>query len=197
MDSNYFSCLYVAYAVLNRWLRPSAGTKADEAAAPPVSITTKPFKASLPRHLIFTSSFVSFLTFAGYAPYFPSKLALRSLAESLAQEMHLYAGAHPSLPRVRIHIVYPATIKTSGYEAENLIKTDITKMLEDGDEGESAAECASTAIKGLESGAGVVTTRWMTWAVWCAGLGASERRGWAEGILVWAEGYGVGEEMGR
>ncbi|KAL9072281.1 MAG: hypothetical protein Q9157_005151, partial [Trypethelium eluteriae] len=144
MDSNYFSCLYIAHAVLNRWLRPSTSASSHASLAPKAAgnADNSPTAATVPsaktsssqtRHLIFTSSFVSF---ARYSPYSPSKIAPRSLAETLASEMHLYAGAHPSLPCVRIHTVYPATIKTSGLDAENLIKTDVTKMLEEGDEGE-------------------------------------------------------------
>ncbi|KAF2236876.1 NAD(P)-binding protein [Viridothelium virens] len=188
MDSNYFSCLYIAHAVLNRWLRPGTSASSHASLAPKAAgnADNSPTAATVPsaktsssqtRHLIFTSSFVSFVSFAGYSPYSPSKIAPRSLAETLASEMHLYAGAHPSLPCVRIHTVYPATIKTSGLDAENLIKTDVTKMLEEGDEGESAADCARAAIRGLQGGGGVVTTRWMTWAVWCSGLGAAERGG--------------------
>ncbi|KAL9096698.1 MAG: hypothetical protein Q9165_001186 [Trypethelium subeluteriae] len=202
MDSNYFSCLYIAHAVLNRWLRSTTSASSSASFAPKVAGETEDSHAaaavpsaktsSHPRHLIFTSSFVSFLTFTGYSPYSPSKIALRSLAESLASEMHLYAGAHPEFPRVRIHTVYPATIKTSGLEAENLIKTDVTKMLEEGDKGESAADCARAAIRGLERGGGVVTTRWMTWAVWCSGLGAAERGGWLRGMLIWVVNWMVG-----
>ena len=65
-------------------------------------------------------------------------------------------------------------------------------MLEEGDEGESPDECARAAIAGLEGGGGVITTRWMTWALWCAGLGASERRGWARGALAWVVSWVIG-----
>ncbi|MCJ1443807.1 MAG: hypothetical protein MMC23_004307 [Stictis urceolatum] len=181
MDQNYFSSLYIAHAILNRWLRPSSTGTQDP------KTKTRP-----PRHLVFTSSFVSFLTFTGYSPYSPSKLALRSLCETLAQEMHLYAGANPDLQRVRIHTVYPATIRTPGLEVENTIKSDVGKMLEDTDEGETPAECARASIKELEKGMEVVTTRWLTWLVWCGQMGASLRGGFWRGLGEWMMGLVVG-----
>ncbi|RYP74284.1 hypothetical protein DL771_003105 [Monosporascus sp. 5C6A] len=66
MDSNYFSCVYMAHAVLSAWLRSDARAKGtnpqtDRATSPPLP----------PRHLIFTGSFASFYSFAGFTPYSP------------------------------------------------------------------------------------------------------------------------------
>jgi 3-dehydrosphinganine reductase len=145
MDSNYFSSAYMAHATLNAWLRPAekVASKAlsDPSATPPPA-----------RHLVFTGSFVSFYSFAGFTPYSPSKAAIRALSDSLSQEMNLYAGAHPSEPRVRIHTVFPATMPTQGLDEENAVKTDLTKALEEGDQILSTDECARRAIAGLERG---------------------------------------------
>ncbi|KAM0323564.1 hypothetical protein ACHAPQ_008642 [Fusarium lateritium] len=120
MDSNYFSSAYMAHATLNTWLRPAIDgvvKKTSEA---------KPLAA---RHIIFTGSFVSLYSFAGFTPYSPSKAAIRSLSDSLSQEMNLYAGAHPDEPRVRIHTVFPATMPTKSLDDENRVKTDVTEEL--------------------------------------------------------------------
>ncbi len=170
MDSNYFTALYMAHATLAAWLKPSS-KEATEISGEP-------------RHLIFTASFLSFLSFTGWSPYSPTKAALRSLSDTLSQEMNLYASSHTP---VRLHTVFPATIFTESYEAENKIKPDITKKLEEGDEGQTADEVARRSIVGLERGEGMVTTTFLTRMVMTSVLGGSLRNGWAvlDTILSW------------
>ncbi|KAF3064794.1 3-ketodihydrosphingosine reductase tsc10 [Daldinia childiae] len=140
MDSNYFTSLYMAHAILTCWLKTSRKAIDD----------VRTSNTAPARHLIFTASFVAFYSFAGYSPYSPSKAALRALSDNLSQEMNLYAAAHPNDPPVRLHTVFPATIYTESYEAENRIKSDLTKMLEEGDEGQTPEVVAARSIKGLE-----------------------------------------------
>jgi 3-dehydrosphinganine reductase len=176
MDSNYFSCAYMAHAVLNAWLRtPSPGED-----------PTRPGKKSAvppARHLIFTGSFVSFFSFAGFTPYAPSKAAIRSLADSLSQEMNLYAGARPDLPRVRVHTVFPATMPTQSLEDENRVKTDLTHALEKGDQVLSPDECARRAIMGLERGEELVPTSGIIRLVMTSVMGGSVRGGFWLGLV--------------
>ncbi|KAK3998207.1 NAD(P)-binding protein [Cladorrhinum sp. PSN332] len=167
MDSNYLSCVYMAHAILNAWLRPESS----------------PSPSSESRHLIFTASFVSFFSFAGFTPYSPSKAAIRSLADSLSQEMNLYAAAHPELPAVRVHTVFPATMPTRSLIEENKVKTDLTKSLEEGDQVLTPDECARRAIKGLESGRELVPTSGIIHAVMTSMLGGSVRGGFVRGFL--------------
>ena len=115
-----------------------------------------------PRHLIFTASFLALYSFAGYAAYSPTKAALRSLSDTLSHEMKLYEGAYPSRPRVRLHTLFPAAILNEAYEAENKIKSDLTKKLEEDDVGQSPDVCARVCIAGLERGDELVTTTWLT-----------------------------------
>ncbi|KAI1166905.1 hypothetical protein F5B18DRAFT_604728 [Nemania serpens] len=135
MDSNYFSSVYMAHAILNAWLGSAAENPRGSVAKPVESQPSRALPANPPaaRHLIFTGSFVSFYSFAGFTPYSPSKAAVRALSDSLSQEMNLYAAAHPDLPRVRIHTVFPATMPTQSLEDENAVKIDLTKSLEEGD----------------------------------------------------------------
>jgi 3-dehydrosphinganine reductase len=175
MDSNYFSCTYMAHAVLNTWLRPL------EQPAKSTSAATK----SLPlpaRHIVFTGSFVSFYSFAGFTPYSPSKAAIRSLSDSLSQEMNLYAAAHPDLPRVRVHTVFPATMPTQSLDDENRVKTDLTKSLEEGDQILQPEECARRAIRGLESGEELVATSTIIRLVMTSVMGGSARGGFWKGL---------------
>ena len=94
MDVNYFGAANIAHAVLQQWLSPEqAPSKKD-------------------RHLIFTSSVVAFYPFVGYSPYSPAKAALRSLCDTLAQEVLLYSDS------VHLHTVFPAGIDTPGLANE-------------------------------------------------------------------------------
>ncbi|KAK4168385.1 NAD(P)-binding protein [Cladorrhinum sp. PSN259] len=169
MDSNYFSCVYMAHSILNAWL-PS---KSSSPPSPPQKT----------RHLVFTASFVSFFSFAGFTPYSPSKAAIRSLSDSLSQEMNLYAAARPELPVVRVHTVFPATMPTQSLIDENKVKTDLTKSLEEGDQVLTPDECARRAIRGLESGQELVPTSGIIHAVMTSMLGGTIRGGFLRGLL--------------
>ncbi|KAI1809074.1 NAD(P)-binding protein [Poronia punctata] len=179
MDSNYFSSVYMARAVLNLWLKPIV----DDATAPNTEKAQAGLQPPPARHLIFTGSFVSFYSFAGFTPYSPSKAAVRSLSDSLSQEMNLYATAHPELPRVRVHTVFPATMPTQSLEDENKVKSDLTKSLEEGDQVLEPGECARRAIAGLESGEELIPTTLIIRSVMASVLGGSSRGGFWKGLL--------------
>lgn len=171
MDSNYFSALYMAHATLTSWTQASKKNAARRPA------TEQPGAEVPARHMIFTASFLALYGIAGYSPYSPTKAALRSLSDSLSQEMNLYAAAYPSEPPIRVHTIFPATILTEACEAENLIKPDMTKMLEGGDEGQSPETVARKSIKSLEDGLELVTTDLLTGLVKGSMLGGSPRGG--------------------
>ncbi|KAI0119747.1 NAD(P)-binding protein [Daldinia grandis] len=182
MNSNYFTSLYMAHAILTCWLKTSREDMHDvQTSSPPPA-----------RHLIFTASFLAFYSFAGYSPYSSSKAALRALSDNLSQEMNLYAAAHPNDPPVRLHTIFPATIYTESYEAENRIKSDLTKMLEEGDEGQTPEVVAAKSIKGLESGQELVTTDILTGLVKRSMLGGCVRGGFwrvlGDWFLAWILG---------
>jgi 3-dehydrosphinganine reductase len=182
MDSNYFSCVYMAHAILKLWLRTSPKPTAD----PPTTAVKPPA-----RHLIFTGSFVSFFSFAGFVPYAPSKAAIRSLSDGLSQEMNLYAAAHPDLPRVRVHTVFPATMPTRSLEDENRVKTDLTNALEEGDQILAPDECARRAVAGLERGEELVATSTIIRLVMTSMLGGSIRGGFVKGFVDTVLGWVV------
>ncbi|KAI1486514.1 NAD(P)-binding protein [Biscogniauxia mediterranea] len=182
MDSNYFTGMHMAHAAMTCWLRTSR--KPDAAGAP--ATAGAPAKGAPPaRHLIFTSTFLAFYSFAGWTPYSPCKAALRGLSDTLSQEMNLYAAAHPSEPRVRVHTVFPATILSESFAAENRIKTDLSKMLEEGDEAQTPQVVAAKSIRGLETGQELVTTNLVTWLVKRGMLGGSVRGGFWRALLDW------------
>ncbi|KAI0903773.1 hypothetical protein F4823DRAFT_253994 [Ustulina deusta] len=188
MDSNYFSSLYMAHATMTCWVKTAQQNKTNPPSAQPGSRIA-------PRHLIFTASFLSFYSFAGYSPYSPAKAAVRSLCDTLSQEVNLYASCYPSEPAIRLHTIFPATILTESYQIENTMKPDITKKLEEGDEGQTPETVAAKSIKGLESGLELVTTNTITALVQRSMLGGSIRGGFFRMLMDWALAWLMGLVM--
>lgn len=185
MQNNYFTSLHMAHAIVKCWLQESGKN------SPPTSTTSsdqpgsRPTSPPLPRHLIFTASFLALYSFTGYTTYSPTKAALRSLSDTLSQEMNLYSAANPNEPRVHLHTLFPAGILTEGYEAENRIKSALTKMLEEGDQVATPDVIASRCLKGLESGQELITTDFQTGLVKRSMLGGSIRGGFVRGLGDW------------
>ena len=88
---------------------------------------------------------------------------------------------------MHVHTIFPAAILTESFEAENKIKADITKKLEEDDVGQTADEVAKRSIAGLEKGEELITTTFMTRLVMTSVLGGSIRNGWAilDTFLSW------------
>lgn len=183
MDSNYFSCAYMAHAILNVWLREPLNAAKTRVNNGHEGRSGKAQPTPLARHLIFTASFVSFYSFAGFTPYAPSKAAVRSLSDSLSQEMNLYAAANPSAPRVRLHTIFPATMPTKSLDEENRVKTDLTKSLEEGDQVLEPEECARRSIAGLEAGQELIATSTIIRLVKASTMGGSIRGGFLTGLV--------------
>jgi 3-dehydrosphinganine reductase len=165
MDVNYFGAAEMSRAILREWLSPANATG----------------PAGEPKHLVFTASVLALFAVAGYAPYNPSKWALRGLADTLAMEMNLY----PDNP-VKIHVVYPATITSPGLDRENATKPGITKELEKDEPPETPETVAKRAIAGLEKGNYMVTVSFLGEAMRCGVMGGSPRNSWIlDTLLGW------------
>ncbi|KAI5205465.1 NAD(P)-binding protein [Aureobasidium subglaciale] len=176
MDMNYWASFYLAHATLKLWLAPSTAKKG----------------AQTPRHFIMTASTIAFVGVAGYTPYAPAKAALKSLADSLRMELNMYNAtidsSHPSpAAPTNIHLVCPGTILSPGYEAENMSKHPVTKILESGDPKQSEDSVADAALKGLQRGDYIITTQWLGHAMRVSALGGSPRNGWGvvDVLLGW------------
>lgn len=77
---------------------------------------------------------------------------------------------------------------TEYHEAENKIKSDMTKMLEGLIGGQTATGVARRDIRGLENGHKLITTDWQTRLVMCSALGANGRSGFCKGLVDWVLG---------
>ncbi|KAJ4304066.1 3-dehydrosphinganine reductase [Collariella sp. IMI 366227] len=163
MDVNYFGSAEMSRAILREWLSPENRTSPD----------------AEPKHIIFTASVLAFFAIVGYGPYTPSKWALRGLADTLAMEVGLY----PDNP-VKVHVVYPATIVTAGYERENETKPAITRELEKDEPGETPETVARRAIAGLEKGEHFVAVSFLGNLMRCGVMGGSQRNSWVWDTLV-------------
>jgi 3-dehydrosphinganine reductase len=162
MDMNYWTSAFLAHATLKEWLAPNSQSKGSQ------------------KHLIFTSSVAAFYSLAGYAPYSPSKAALKSLSDTLAQEMLLYGEG------VKIHTVFPGSIESPGLEQENLTKPTITRILEESDPIQSPEKVAAKSIAGLERGEYLVTVGFLGSAMRACAWGGSARNNWfLDTALTW------------
>ncbi|KAJ5332565.1 hypothetical protein N7541_002369 [Penicillium brevicompactum] len=150
MDTIYWTAANTAHATLRNWLapvQPSGQMKFPR------------------RHLIFTCSTLAFVPVAGYSPYSSAKAAIRSLSDSLSQEIEMYNGAFSQRHRnnapaadVKIHTIFPMGISSPGFENENKIKPELTKKLEEADKPQTPAQVAEISINALERGEYLITT---------------------------------------
>ncbi|KAK2608796.1 3-dehydrosphinganine reductase [Conoideocrella luteorostrata] len=154
MDVNFYGTAELSHAILREWLSPSAPVTKE------------------PKHLVMTTSVVALYTIPGYAPYAPSKWALRGLADTLSQEVMMYPQ------NVKVHVVYPGTILSPGFEREELVKPAVTKLLEETDPKQTPDEVAAAAIRGLENGDYFVTVNWLGNLMRLGMLGGSFRNNW-------------------
>ncbi|KAI9924800.1 3-dehydrosphinganine reductase [Aspergillus wentii] len=167
MDTVYWTAANTAHATLRKWLvpvRPSQQTPTPR------------------RHLIFTCSTLAFVPIAGYGPYSPAKAAIRSLSDTLSQEVEMYNGSRISKTRheapaadVKIHTVFPMGILSPGFDNEQKMKPELTKKLEEADKPQSPNEVAKISIKALERGDYLITTMFVGHVMKGTALGPSPR----------------------
>ncbi|KAF1817522.1 putative oxidoreductase,short chain dehydrogenase [Eremomyces bilateralis CBS 781.70] len=176
MDINYWAATYLLHGALKIWLGPllDGSSSATTTSRSPSS----PAGKKKPRHFILTSSVLAYCGIAGYSPYSPAKAALRSLCDTLRQELQLYTGAyssHPDFRPVDIRMTTPANILSPGFENENKVKHPVTKMLEEGDPAQTPKVVAQALVEGLENGEYMPTTTLLSWAMKAGSLNGSPR----------------------
>ncbi|KAK0472491.1 oxidoreductase [Armillaria novae-zelandiae] len=94
--------------------------------------------------IVLVSSLLGLMSMVGYSSYAPAKHALRGLAETLRSEMVLYG--------ISVHIFFPGTIYSPGYEVENNHKPKITLKIEESDGGQTPEQSAESLLKGVQCG---------------------------------------------
>lgn len=104
--------------------------------------------------IVLVSSTLGYMSFIGYSSYSPAKHALRGLADSLHSELMLYG--------IDMHIFFPPTMYTPGFEEENKTKPAITRTIESADEGLTAEQAAAGLLSGVEKGHAHITADLIT-----------------------------------
>ncbi|KAI1200450.1 hypothetical protein F5X97DRAFT_293568 [Nemania serpens] len=162
MDLNFWGSAQMAHAVLRLWCAPDAPVVPE------------------PKHLIFTSSVLALFPVIGYGTYTPAKAALRGLADTLVQELEVYPQ------NVKVHVVYPGSISSPGYERENMTKPEITTILEESDPVQTPDVVAAAALKGLEKGYFSITVAFLGDVFRWGAIGGSPRNNWVvDTFMAW------------
>ena len=108
--------------------------------------------------IVFISSTLGYMSFLGWASYAPAKHALLGmsttdlifalaltcavgLADTLQSELMLYG--------VDVHIFFPNSMFTPGFDEENKTKPEIVKRIEGVDDGLTAEQAALALFKGV------------------------------------------------
>lgn len=100
--------------------------------------------------IVFVSSMLGMLSFAGWSTYAPTKYAVRGLADTLRNELKRYD--------IGVHIFFPGGIESPGFDTENLTKPEITKVIEGANTPQTGAECAQSLMQGLHKGNYMIVT---------------------------------------
>ena len=129
VQSNYLTALHLAHAAMKPML-----SKANTS------------------HIVFVSSVLAFMGQTAYSSYAPSKAALRSLADTLRQELLLYGD------RVKVHCAFPASILGEALDEEKRTRPEIVNTLEESDAGQAPETVCAKVLDGLDRGYFLIET---------------------------------------
>ncbi|KAH9899919.1 oxidoreductase [Cubamyces lactineus] len=131
--------------------------------------------------LVFVSSVLGYFSIVGYSTYSPGKFALRGLAESLQSEFLLYD--------IDVHIAFPGTIYSPGYEAENKVKPKVTLKIEETDSGSTPEYVAESILKGVQKGRFHITVDFIGNVFRASTAGSSPRNSYIMDLFYGLVGY--------
>ncbi|PGH16700.1 hypothetical protein AJ79_01573 [Helicocarpus griseus UAMH5409] len=117
MENNYYSAVFVAQSLLRRWIR-ERGLKAGADASSSVPRCT--------RHIIFVTSTAALVPIPGYVAYSPTKSAVRSVADTLRQEVLMYGGPE----EFQIHCAFPGTFMSETFIEGLEEMPELTRIIE-------------------------------------------------------------------
>ncbi|KAJ6466566.1 oxidoreductase [Mycena vitilis] len=104
--------------------------------------------------IVLISSTLGYMAFIGWASYSPAKHALRGLADTLQSEFMLYD--------IDVHIFFPPTMFTPGYEQENKTKPPVVRAVESTDGGLTPDAAAQGLLQGIRKGHTHITADMIT-----------------------------------
>ncbi|KAI0788126.1 oxidoreductase [Fomes fomentarius] len=138
-------------------------------------------KQNVKGKIVFCSSILAYFSIVGYSTYTPGKFAIRGLAETLHSEFKLYG--------IDVHIAFPGTMYTPGYEEENKVKPKITRKIEESDGGQTGEYVANAVLNGVRSGKFHITVDFIGNVFRATSAGSSERSSYALDLLYGLIGY--------
>ncbi|KAJ7767637.1 oxidoreductase [Mycena metata] len=121
--------------------------------------------------LAMVSSVVGYMSFIGWASYAPGKQALRGLADTLQSELMLY-------PDISIHIYFPPSILTPGFEAENKTKPKVTQEIDDADDAVTPDIAAHAFLHGVQKGHAHITSHFIANLFRASTRGVTPKQNW-------------------
>ncbi len=78
---------------------------------------------------------------------------------------------------IDVHCVFPATIYSPGYQEEQKLKPELTKLLEEGDSGQTPEQVAKATLMGLDAGHFMINTEMLGNLLRCNMKGPSPKNG--------------------
>ncbi|KAL1946736.1 hypothetical protein VTO73DRAFT_14840 [Trametes versicolor] len=146
-----------------------------------LAATKEMVKQGVKGKVVFVSSVLGYFSIVGYSTYSPGKFALRGLAEALQSELILYG--------IDVHIVFPGTIYTPGYETENLTKPKVTLKIEESDTGSTPEHVADSIFKGVQKGKFHITVDFLGHIFRASSAGSSPRNSYLSDMFFALIGY--------
>ncbi|KAI0832368.1 oxidoreductase [Trametes gibbosa] len=143
--------------------------------------TKEMVKQGVKGKLVFVSSVLGYFSIVGYSTYSPGKFAIRGLAEALQSELMLYD--------IGVHVAFPGTIYTPGYEVENQTKPKVTLKIEETDSGSTPEYVAETIFKGVQKGKFHITVDFIGNVFRASTAGSSPRNGFIVDLFYGLVGF--------
>ncbi|KAJ7851035.1 oxidoreductase [Mycena olivaceomarginata] len=127
--------------------------------------------------LALVSSTVGYMSFLGWASYAPGKQALRGLADTLQSELMLYPG-------LSVHIYFPGSILTPGFEDEQRDKPKLTKEIDDPGSAITPDVAARAFLKGVQQGEAHITSDFTADMFRASTRGAAPKHNWIKDAVL-------------
>lgn len=153
IDINYKTCIYLLHSLIPMMILDSNNNDNNDN-----------------RHIILLSSSVAFYSFIGYSQYAPLKCAIKSLGDSLRQELKPY--------KIKVSTIFPGNFSSEGFIEENLTKPSITKEIEGSSKPITVDECSEIILNNLSNGTTYIHTDFIGWILNSFSLGFGPRNWW-------------------
>ncbi|KAF8208980.1 oxidoreductase [Mycena galopus ATCC 62051] len=123
------------------------------------------------------SSVVGYMTFLGWGSYAPGKQALRGLADTLQSELMLYPG-------LSVHIYFPASLLTPGFEEEQRDKPQISKEIDNPESAITPDVAARAFLRGVQKNQAHITSDFVGELFRASTRGVTPKQNWIKDAVL-------------